>query len=680
MILTKLTLNDFGVFQGQHTVDLSPSKRRPIILFGGKNGAGKSTILEALRLCLYGAGALGIGISKQDYAKFLESRIHTNPNALIQPTFASIQVEFHYGQTDGLAAYAVTRSWERGSTKKITESLLIERDGKPVEEVETEHWQDFIRELIPPGVSQLFFFDGEKIQQLAEDTTDQQALGDAIKSLLGVDIIESLQADLRLQLTRLAKAGRNKAEISQIRDLEKRIQHLKGGLASAKEQRATQDLGIRQIKEDLARAEGVFSAQGGAFARNRDNLLHQEGALKERIAQIEERLRQQCAGLLPFALVPDLCLSLRRQLLLEQESARSQAGKVVLRSAKDELMGRLHPSVLLAGVSDVSEKTKQEVHTRIIRALRKPFRVEESEPVECRHFASQATSSLLMSWIEQATHDVPAKLKAISAELEKAHRDLHKISAAVRKMPTEETLKPILEEIQKLNENLIKANTEALLGDQRIKELELGLAECERRYAQLAEKLAAAAKHSERLNLLPRLQDALGEYRQALIAKKVAQLQGAVTACFNMLSRKKDSLRQIRIDPGNFSISLLDRQGRPLPKAQLSAGEKQIYAISMLWALGRTSGRPLPVVIDTPLARLDSDHRKLLVENYFPNASHQVILLSTDTEVDQRYFEALRPAAARAYCLEYEQVASCSGIRKGYFWRERNEAHQVTAN
>ena len=63
----------------------------------------------------------------------------------------------------------------------------------------------------------------------------------------------------------------------------------------------------------------------------------------------------------------------------------------------------------------------------------------------------------------------------------------------------------------------------------------------------------------------------------------------------------------------------------------------------MLWALGRTSGRPLPVIIDTPLARLDSDHRRLLVENYFPQASHQVILLSTDTEVDQLYFDLLNP-------------------------------------
>ena len=147
-----------------------------------------------------------------------------------------------------------------------------------------------------------------------------------------------------------------------------------------------------------------------------------------------------------------------------------------------------------------------------------------------------------------------------------------------------------------------------------------------------------------------------------------------------MLCRKKDSLRTVKIDSKDFSITLCDRHNRPLPKAQLSAGEKQIYAISMLWALGKTSGRPLPTIIDTPLARLDSDHRRLLVENYFPLASHQVIILSTDTEVDQGYFEELRPAVARAYHLDFDQTESSTVVKQGYFWRDRDEAYKAAAN
>jgi DNA sulfur modification protein DndD len=226
----------------------------------------------------------------------------------------------------------------------------------------------------------------------------------------------------------------------------------------------------------------------------------------------------------------------------------------------------------------------------------------------------------------------------------------------------------------------VKRSAEIILKDRLLKETELELNECERRHNQLANKLAAEAKHSGKLSLLPRVQSTLEEYRLKLIQKKVTQLQQSVTECFNLLCRKKDSLRTVKIDANNFSITLCDRQNRPLPKAQLSAGEKQIYAISILWALGKTSGRPLPIIIDTPLARLDSDHRRLLVENYFPLASHQVIILSTDTEVDQSYFEELRPAVARAYHLHFDQTESSTVVKQGYFWRERDEAYKAAAN
>jgi DNA sulfur modification protein DndD len=121
------------------------------------------------------------------------------------------------------------------------------------------------------------------------------------------------------------------------------------------------------------------------------------------------------------------------------------------------------------------------------------------------------------------------------------------------------------------------------------------------------------------------------------------------------------------INPKDISVTLYDRQNQPLPKAQLSAGEKQIYAISMLWALGKISGRPLPIIVDTPLARLDREHRKLLVRHYFPVASHQVILLSTDTEVDQSSFVELRRCITREYRLEFDPAECETTITPGYF-------------
>ena len=106
------------------------------------------------------------------------------------------------------------------------------------------------------------------------------------------------------------------------------------------------------------------------------------------------------------------------------------------------------------------------------------------------------------------------------------------------------------------------------------------------------------------------------------------------------------------------------------PKHRLSAGEKQLLAISFLWGLARVSGRNLPIAIDTPLGRLDSSHRSNLVERYFPTASHQVILLSTDTEITEEHVKKLRTqdVIAREYLLRYSSTDKGTTIENGYFW------------
>lgn len=132
--------------------------------------------------------------------------------------------------------------------------------------------------------------------------------------------------------------------------------------------------------------------------------------------------------------------------------------------------------------------------------------------------------------------------------------------------------------------------------------------------------------------------------------------------------RKKTLVSRLSIDPETFAITLYGEEGQAIPKQRLSEGEKQIFAISVLWGLSRASARPLPAIIDTPMARLDGEHRNQLVERYFPHASHQVIILSTDTEIEKEYFEQLRPHVIRAYHLNYDDASKATVASEGYFW------------
>lgn len=159
---------------------------------------------------------------------------------------------------------------------------------------------------------------------------------------------------------------------------------------------------------------------------------------------------------------------------------------------------------------------------------------------------------------------------------------------------------------------------------------------------------------------------------------KIDRLSSLVTESFRFLLRKQTLVEQIMIDPQTFGITLYGADGQAIAKQRLSEGEKQIFAISVLWGLARASARSLPAIIDTPMARLDERHRQHLVERYFPNASHQVIILSTDTEVDRRYYERIEPYLARAYHLNYDEEQKATVAEEGYFWTAEQVKMQQT--
>lgn len=174
------------------------------------------------------------------------------------------------------------------------------------------------------------------------------------------------------------------------------------------------------------------------------------------------------------------------------------------------------------------------------------------------------------------------------------------------------------------------------------------------------------------LNSITKVQSTLDQFRQRLTLRKLNQLETTVTKCFLFLLHKSNLVHRIEIDAQTFQLQLYDHQGQQIPKHRLSAGEKQLLATAFLWGLAQISGRRLPIAIDTPLGRLDSSHRTNLLNRYFPTVSHQVILLSTDTEIGRSETEQLHQqnTIARQYLLHYDLGQQQTTIKVGYFWDE----------
>jgi len=165
----------------------------------------------------------------------------------------------------------------------------------------------------------------------------------------------------------------------------------------------------------------------------------------------------------------------------------------------------------------------------------------------------------------------------------------------------------------------------------------------------------------------------LSAFSDLIREKHIARLEVKIKDCMDALLRKKTFLKSVSIDKNSYQLTIKVEGKGSIPAAKLSAGERQLLAISVLWALASLSEKKLPTIVDTPLGRLDSKSRKNLIENYFPNAGSQVILLSTDEEIVGSYYKSLKPVIAREYVIEYDEGSQSSVVRPGYFESQAGE-------
>ncbi len=677
MLLRRLVIENFGLYRGVQDMDLTPrhehGSNRPVVLIGGKNGAGKSTIFEAILLCLYGKAVLGGRARQREYLDYLYHRIHRSSSGL-SGTRASITLEFDFVLAGVRHVYAVTRSWmaRDHTSASIDVTLDLRRDGNRLDSVDQSQWDHFLEELIPLGVSQLFFFDGERIQRLAEQ--DPRELGRTVKSLLNLHLVERLNADLQIYLTKQARVSAgdsDRLEIDTLEDSRRTAAALV--LQLQRERDEHQSSQLDHLASTITELQRKLQAEGSELANMRDTLLAERGRLMLAVERDEERLRELSARTLPFALCPSLLDALQHSLRSGRDHL-PPSGRKIVTSRLTSVLERF-----VAGVLEGSTRMRRGTREKAAAILSRELSAVLSEsgaasPVEPIDHLSMSEVNQLATWIDHALRDAAPEATRIATRLETATRRLQRITATLAQAPTEDSLKPIIKAINDAHKDLGAAEREAASLDDRLNGARRQLADIDRRIFRLSGRLAAHEETKERTAMVKRAQAALQRYLVAVTELKLRKLESEVTECFGAICRKDALVRRIRIDPRSFEVALFDYDGHTLPKEALSAGEKQVLAVALLWALSRTSGRPLPVIIDTPLARLDADHRRLLVERYLPSASHQVVLLSTDTEVDKRTLGALEPALSHAYHLRYDDSAQATAVGMGYFWSQHDDS------
>lgn len=663
MILETLALTDFRVFEGRHEFDLSPrikrGKKRPVVLFGGLNGAGKTTTLTAVRLALYGKQCLGLGVPKKAYDEFLTKSIHKSKTSPVSPNGSQIELTFSYASMGIIKHYTVVRKWVV-SGSKVVEDLTIAEDGETLSELNYSQCQGFLNELIPIGVSDLFFFDGEKIAELAEDTGGL-ALGDSIKRLLGLDLVETLDADLGLIKRDESKkciTGDMRAQVqaweTTLKDVEEQAESALQKWQNAKSQTAEHAANIDLLERDLA-------SRGGAWAATREEEITRQAKLQAEKLTVEHQLRDILAGAYPIAIAADFAKRTVKALRTERDSKRQRDTNQLILKHIESL------DKTLSAVLDKANYTK--AHKAITKELDDLLAPETETAVV--HDLSDSAIQRIEIIVDSAISDQLQRAKDAASQLTRIDDEIDAAGMNIARAPEEEVIKPTL---KKIKDEQSKRDT-SLVNETRhleeYKRLLRSAMDITRKLDKAYGQIGASDTDNRVGEYATRSRSVLKEFSKELAKRKVQDLEKEFVDSFQRLARKGDVDISADIDPQTFSVRLIDKNEQEIDKNDLSAGEKQIYAISILEALGKTSGRKLPIIIDTPLGRLDSKHRQKLINNYFPSASHQVIILSTDTEVDEAFYSQLSPSISHAFKLDYDSATGATSAKEGYFWRSK---------
>lgn len=666
MILESLKVTNFRVFKGSHEFSLAPESRDgqhpPIILFGGLNGAGKTTTLTAIRLALYGRQSLGIGTTIKDYHQFLADSVHNSKITGVKANNASVELVFSYANLGVISHYHVKRSWT-DSGSKVTESLKISQDGRSIHNLSYEQAQGFLNELIPIGVSDLFFFDGEKIAQLAEDT-EGNALGESVKKLIGLDLIEKLIADINIFIRKQNKLQLSDDIKSKVNILEQELEEKEQAIDAGQVAYESIKIQLTHASKQIDQLTNNLNAQGGAWAASREDEIKKLSSYNAEKNMLQSQLRESISSSFPFSIAPDFvkhCLS-----QLENEEQSKQNKNIA--------------NTLSKHISSLEKRLLTVVEQPVFASIKKEMDSEFSEFLSPQgndniiHDVSQSLHKKIESAAFDALNHQQPKVNELAKKLKLLNENIDSAGVNIARAPEQDLLSLRLKELNEVQ--AIKSKLAIQLSQQKEK-IKDGLREAidtVRALDKLHNQFVDSDESNRALDYAHKAKAALTEFAKRVAVNKIKNVESEFIQSFKHLARKDDININAKIEPHTFSVTLLNDFGNEIPKESLSAGERQIYAIAMLDALAKTSGRKLPIIIDTPLGRLDSKHRKKLVENYFPSASHQVIILSTDTEIGKTYLASLDEHISHKIMLDYNGSDGSSNIESGYFWQTTETA------
>ena len=673
MLLTKVVINDFGVYRGRNEFDFQTKPDKPIILCGGTNGAGKTTLFESIMLCFYGQNSFEQKTSQKQYHDRILRKIHRYLGTKKAADEASVTIEFQFAHEEKIVEYQVMRMWQNND-EKIDETFTIKKK-KPSDEkfvkldsIEESGWQVFVEQLIPKGIVKLFFFDGEQIQKIADEGEIDNHIKSSFDALLGLDLVKQLIDDIGLTLLRNSK-GETKKILDEINRLTKEKEESEEKRDDFQNKQVNLQTKIDFLQKQVDVQEVNFKKIGGQFARNREELTIEKARLESKLENVEKEIRELCSDTLPFSLIPKQMMEVKNEINADQQKLQDSFEKSILEKNFQDLLDNIKSESFLPNITN---DVKQIVTKQIDELLKN--KIESiSNSTKTTYNLSADDMNQTIQLIDEINNSSEQKIEALVNTYNIDSNSLEQIKVGLDSAPREDEFGPIFSKLTQTTRELGELQNEL----EHLRTLESQ----EKSLVILVNAKIRANlknKHEDRkrmagLEIGPNVQDVLEDYAKSLRSKKLELLESYILDKLQVLLHKQNFIEKISIDRETFQVKLYKGNDDEITKDMLSKGELQMYATAVVWGLALTSGRPLPFMIDTPLARLDEEHRNSVVEQFYPNASHQTIILSTDSEVNFEYYKKLEPYISNSFVIQYDSDKGSTKKHDTYFFDKKGE-------
>lgn len=679
MKINRITFQNFRIYKGINTIDLTPDASKNISIIAGKNGFGKTTFLTSLIWVFYGKMMSEVEDkyrkdikSVGGYDKFLKTLLNRDIKAEFESNqnakpLLSVEIELKDLSIPSIPCKSVVikRSYDLSNE---TENLTILIDGLESELSKEVGNEVFINDFIlPREIAKFFFFDAEKIVSLAEAKTklELKNLSRAYSEVLGIKKYEDLKKNLETLLSKFKREGATAEQKKQLDKLIKEEKELNGFLEMNQESISDLDKDLAIQKAISEKFQEKLIREGNGITLDELQKLKQErNELKEASFEIKNELKK-LLDIAPLVLAGKKLSDLQQQLVRENQLHSENINKFI-QTEEFASFSNLFLKNLNGLAFDTATKSK------IVEALKTTISAKQTCSLD-------GEVKILLDFSDEQFRNFEAVFNNIKTTFSSQFQEIVKQEKNNRLL-----LSRILHKIKQAearNDNHLaqKIREEKVAVDAKIQEFIAKRDKLVEEAGGLKSRLATNHKLLSEAEKMIKLEETDGKKHlviENLLAKinliikeikedKKYSLQKSLLLGLKKIMHKEDFIVNVRVHVLDdvMDIDLLDKNGKIIDKDSLSKGEQQLYATALLKALVDESGIKFPVFIDSPLQKFDKYHSKNIIKEFYPDISEQVVLFPLlEKELSEAEYNYLKPNVNKVYTIENSGSSSFKAV------------------